>query len=98
MKARSLSHSLNVGFVARQKVPSRVCTGPVVSLHICLLLRCRQLRRLARIKTDRNHFELLAGVEGNLSQRSEYSIQNLIAEHRARVVNERENDGLAFRD
>ena len=59
------------------------------------LFRCQD-RRLFRIETNCHDFVLLAQVKGHLPKRSQHPVQNLIAEHRTRVIDERNHDRLAF--
>src|SRR6267378_493768 len=79
-------------------MPVRFGSRTVVSLYVSALLGSGQLRRLARIKTDRDHVKLFANIERHLSERTHHSIQDLIAKHRTRVINQRQHHGLAFEE
>src|SRR3954453_6285007 len=79
-------------------MPAGLARRPVISLDIRrLLLGCESWRFL-RIKTYRDDFKLLAGIERDLSERSQHAIQNLIAKHRTRVINQRQNYGLTVKE
>src|SRR5437016_10807580 len=75
-------------------MPARLGARAVVTLYISLLLRRRQLRRFAWIETYGHDFILIADVEGDLPERRKHSIQDLRAEHRTSVIDQRQNHGL----
>ena len=52
------------------------------------------LRRLSRIEADQHDLEVATGVERKHPHRARDGVQHLRAEHRARVVDERDDDGL----
>src|SRR5947207_1138853 len=74
-------------------MPARLRARAVVTLYIRLLLCRCQLRRFAWIETYSHDFILIADVEGHLPERREHSIQDLRAEHRTRVIDQRQDHG-----
>ena len=78
-KAHCLGQTFDVCFIAGQKMPARIHLGTVVSFHVSVFLCDSKLRCLSRIKTDRDHFKLIADIESDLLERAQHSIQNLRA-------------------
>src|SRR5438067_8136895 len=79
-------------------MPTILSARAVVRFDVCLLFLSSKLRRLARIETYSDNFVLFANVEIDLTKRTEHPIQNLIAEHRARVINQRQHYRLRFEE
>jgi hypothetical protein len=77
---------------ARQEVPSRGCVGPVVAVHVGLLLLCGQGRSFLRVDADRDDVELASGVEGQDPERADGAVEDLRTEHRTLVVAEHQDD------
>src|SRR5437879_9389851 len=98
MESDRLSQPLDVRFITGQEMPAILSASAVVCFHVCLLFLSGKLWRLARVETDCDDFVLLADVEVDLPKRTEHAIQNLIAEHRARVINQRQHYGTAFEE
>src|SRR5207244_817142 len=98
MKADRFSHSLNVRLVTGEKMPATFAARAVVTLDISLLLFRGQLRCLFRVKTYGNYLELFAKIERSLTKRRQHAIQNLIAKHRARVIDQREHHRFSFEE
>ena len=64
----------------------------VVALDVHRLLRSRKVGRLRWVDADRNDVEVLAGAEFDHLEGADEAIQLLGTEHRAGVVNDRENN------
>jgi hypothetical protein len=94
VEADRVGQGLDVGLVAGKEVPAVRGARAVVALEVCLFLGGGDLDGVLGIEADADHFELLAGVEGEHAEGALESAQDLRAEHRAAVVDEREDDGL----
>src|SRR5690348_5551733 len=58
------------------------------------LFLCGHFRRVMGIEADENHFVITAGVEGKHAQSADHTSLDLVAQHRAAVINERKDHGL----
>src|SRR5262245_48896492 len=76
--------------ITSHKMPSRRCPRASVIPQISRFLRARQIESLPRIEADDDDLKLFARVERDVLQALYQSIQLLIAEHRERVINERQ--------
>src|SRR5262249_47224939 len=62
-KSDGISQTPDVCFVSGQKMPGCFASRAVVSLDVGLFFGGSDGGRIARVKADVDHFELLAGVE-----------------------------------
>src|SRR5262245_11302578 len=95
-KADGLRQCLNRRLVAGQELPARFRAGPVIPGQIFRLLRRRQLGPFTRVETHGQIDELLAGRHRQPLHSAEQAVQNLRAEARAVVIDQRQNDRLVF--
>src|SRR5690242_14643106 len=75
-------------------MPARGRCRAVEAIESGLLFLRGHCRRVLGIEADENHFVVAAGVEGEHAQSTYDPSLNLIAQHRAAVINEREDHGL----
>src|SRR2546421_6003493 len=75
-------------------MPSRNRLRPVEAGEGSLLFLRGKLGRVVRIKANKNHFVVAAGVEGKHAQSADDAHLNLVAQHRAAVINEGQHHGL----
>ena len=79
--------------IAGQEMPAIRCLRMAVILHVNGFFRRRLLRRFARIEADRDHIVILARRERQDFGRPHHAIQDLRAQHRAVVIDQRQHHG-----
>ena len=85
---------LDLRLVSGEEMPAFGGAGAAVHAHVHFLFSFGQDVRFRRINADGDHVVLVADVRGQFLQAGFDSVQNLGAEHRAVVIDERENHGL----
>src|SRR2546430_12854340 len=75
-------------------MPALVRARTVVTRYERLLLLRRVRRRLTRVKAHGQNFKLTPHIERLSAKASQQTRQNLVAQHRAFIKDERENDRL----
>src|SRR6185503_9393829 len=79
------------------KVPPVIRSGTTVTLQVaCLFILCEiGLIVLASVKADRDNVKIFSGVKRYALERSRQTIKHLVTQHRAFVIDERDDDGPA---
>src|SRR5205085_10442569 len=93
-KANGVRETSDVLLIANKKMPAEASARTVVTRYERLLLLRRVRRRLARVKAHGQHFKLFPHIKGLSAKAAKQSRQNLVAQHRALVEDERKNDRL----
>src|SRR5207245_7023228 len=81
-------------FRAGEEMPSLDRFRAVEAFESHFLFLRGHFRRVMGIEADDNHFVVTAGVEGEHAQSADDTSLDLVAQHRAAVINEREDHGL----
>ena len=76
-------------------MPALLGAGPVVVLHVRLLLGGCHLRSLARIEAYRDDVIILARGQGEILHAANQAVENHVAQRRALVINQRQNHRLS---
>src|SRR6202165_6263580 len=80
--------------VAGAQMPSGTRFRTTEMIQRLLFLFCSHFRRLARIKAHENNFIVAPGIEGEHAQYADDALLDLIAKHRAVVIDECEDHRL----
>jgi hypothetical protein len=92
-EADRVRHPVDLALVAREEVPALGGPPAPVALEVGLLLARGQLGPFRRVEAHGHDLELLARRKVQPLERDDHPVQNLVAQHRALIVDEREDDG-----
>src|SRR5687767_528081 len=95
MKADGLSQSPDVFLIPSQKVPAisgRCALRLRKIVDVSVFLGARELRSLQWIEADGDNFKLFAWFEVEHLKTCHHAVQNLVAEHRTLVIDERKHN------
>ncbi len=81
-------------FRAGEKMPAGIRLRAAEMNEGFLFLFRGHVRRFAGIEADENNIIVAAGIEAEHAERADHALLDLIAEHRAAVVDEREDHRL----
>src|SRR5579859_1724814 len=95
MEADSACKLLDLRVFTHQKMPAICGAGATVHSGVKRLLGFGQDRLFGRVNADGEDVEILADRERNLLEAAIKAVKHLGAQHRAAVIDERENHGLA---
>src|SRR5207248_2620342 len=90
-EAKSASESFDGGLIAGQEVEAACRSRAAVALHVAVLFLEREVWCLRRIEADCYDIKLLARAEGDRLESADQAVQDLRAEHRAAIVDGRDD-------
>src|SRR5579883_351621 len=94
MKADRIGERANVRLGSGEEMPARRTGLGGIKFYVIVPLGTRQGWPLARVDTDGDHVEITAGPQRQGPKTHDDPVEDLIAEHRALVIDQRENCGL----
>src|SRR5207302_2706916 len=90
----ALGQRVNLRFLSGEKMPALICSIAAIAREKLLLLGRSILRTLLRIYANAYHVKFFTDIEFQDLQRAGQPALHLAAQHRAGVINQRQNDRL----